>query len=421
MATLPLAAASADASPVRVSPLTARALQAGWLIVQTGALALAVAGTPSLHRLFQTTCPQQLCDMPPQPTADTVRLLEQLGIAVRDYASLMVGLEWLSMVLAAVLAGMIVWKQPRDPVGLLLAYVLAAVGPGWFLNALGRDYPDVALPAQISDFVAFAAAVPLLARFPDGRWVPRWSRWLALVAPVAGAVFAFVGGEALRDVEGVFVLTLGALLLGAQIYRYRRVSDRVGRQQTKWLLLGASVLLANVALASGAELLGVAARYQLVFAFLCFSGSTAPVLAVGFAVLRYRLFDIDLVIRRTLIYGALTGTLALASWVGVVLLQQLLRPFTQGSELAIVGSTLMVVGLFQPARRRIQTAVDRRFYRRKYDAARTLDEFSARLRQETDLDALRIELVEVVGHTMQPAGVSLWLRPATGKHRGPIT
>jgi hypothetical protein len=132
--------------------------------------------------------------------------------------------------------------------------------------------------------------------------------------------------------------------------------------------------------------------------------------AVALAILRYRLYDIDLIIRRTLVYGVLTALLALAYWASVVVLQRILQPLTQGSELAIVGSTLAVAALFQPLRQRIQLTVDRRFFRQRYDAARTLEAFSARLREEIDLDALGDELLDVIGRTMQPTSFSLWLK-----------
>ncbi len=137
--------------------------------------------------------------------------------------------------------------------------------------------------------------------------------------------------------------------------------------------------------------------------------SLAPV-AIGLAVARYRLYDIDVLINRALVYGATTAVIGGAFFTGIVLLQTLLRPFTTGSELSVAASTLVSFALFQPLRRRIQRAVDHRFYRSRYDATRTLDAFSARLRDEVDLDALRGDLLAAVGDTMQPVHASLWLR-----------
>jgi hypothetical protein len=137
--------------------------------------------------------------------------------------------------------------------------------------------------------------------------------------------------------------------------------------------------------------------------------SLAPI-AVGVAVARHRLYEIDTLINRTLVYATTTGAIAAAFLGGIVVLQALLRPFTAGSEVAVAGSTLASFALFQPLRRRIQHAVDRRFYRSRYDAERTLGEFSVRLRDAVELDAVRSDLIDAVGQTMQPATASLWLR-----------
>jgi hypothetical protein len=151
--------------------------------------------------------------------------------------------------------------------------------------------------------------------------------------------------------------------------------------------------------------------YSWLFGVAWALGVASMPLAIGIAVLRYRLYEIDRLINRTLVYALLTVGLGLTYWASVALLQQLLRPLTQGSDLAIVGSTLAVAALFQPLRHRIQQTVDRRFYRQRYDASRTLEAFSSRLREQVDLDSLGAELLAVVGQTMQPQRLSLWLRP----------
>jgi hypothetical protein len=195
----------------------------------------------------------------------------------------------------------------------------------------------------------------------------------------------------------------------------------VVREQIKWLAFAASIVALGV---SGAVIYGTLSSSEagssgsgilgnLLEDAITLSFGGVPV-AIGFAVLKYRLYDIDVLINRALVYGPLTAMLALMYFGAVTATQALFQTFTGQddlSQLAVVSSTLVIAALFNPVRRRTQSFIDRRFYRRKYDARKTLEAFSAKLRDETDLDSLNADLVTVVGQTLQPAHVSLWLRP----------
>jgi hypothetical protein len=262
-----------------------------------------------------------------------------------------------------------------------------------------------------------------LLTFPNGRFAPRWS-WLLILLWVGQLAFFLVSQE-LFDDAAIYPLALVVFLtwgstLSIQVYRYVRLYTFSERQQTKWLIFGVtSGLLLNVAFVLMGNFLlggiGPDSLYQLLVFNL--GGLLLDLLiafSVAIALLRYQLWNIDIIINRTLVYGTLTGILALL-YVGLVIgLQSLVHVITgqvSESPIAIVASTLIIAALFQPLRRRIQRIIDRRFYRSKYDAAKIIEAFSATLRSEVDLDQLREELLAVVQETMQPAHVSLWLRP----------
>jgi hypothetical protein len=193
----------------------------------------------------------------------------------------------------------------------------------------------------------------------------------------------------------------------------------VERQQLKWFAFSGVVFCAVFAIGPVLWYLPESAGTEWIWAVLFLSAASTIPAAVGIAIMRYRLYEIDLLINRTLVYGALTATLVLVYFGAVVVLQRLFVILTsEKSTLAVVASTLIIAVMFNPLRRRTQSFVDRRFYRRKYDAAKTLQAFSARLRDETDPDALSNDLVGVVKGTMQPVHVSLWLRPDTPSRRG---
>jgi hypothetical protein len=280
----------------------------------------------------------------------------------------------------------------------------------------------------------------LFLLFPDGRLPsPRWRvvAWLSVIGILQEtALYALEPAQLLEtDLHGLppvknpfaledaahflnMVGTVSSPLLGvlvlapivALFLRYRRARGEE-RQQIKWVAYAAALLTVAISVVS----IWPALDGSIVGGVLFLIGFLAISIAIGIAILRHRLFDIDLIINRTLVYGVLTAALV-AVYVGsVVLLQALLRALSgQESQLAVVASALAIAALFNPLRRRIQGFIDRRFYRKKYDAARTLSDFSAKLREETDLDSLSDDLVSVVEETMQPAHASLWLRPSEG-------
>jgi hypothetical protein len=358
-----------------------------------------------------------------------------------------------------VVGALIAARRPENSIG----WVLLVAGLLWNLSGAMDYYYEynAASPGSVPFPIGIAAinswlwvpAVGLLGTyafllFPDGRLPSR--RWRPL-AWLSGLVIALLsiqigltpgpleGLEGVRNPFGVlpfswmtnvaYILVppfLSCMLLSvfSLVLRYRR-SRGEERQQIKWIAFAASVvgLLYLIAMigsivypqetwfAPGSPLWQILVEYAAIMSF------TLVPTAIGFAVLRYRLYDIDLVINRALVYGSLTASLALVYVGSVVTLQYAFRLLSGGgSQLVIVASTLAIAALFNPFRRRIQSFVDRRFYRSKYDARKTLEAYSYRLRDETDLEALNAELVSVVRETMQPKQVSLWLRAS--EHRG---
>ena len=338
-------------------------------------------------------------------------------------------------------------RLPRNPIGWIFcvlallfelsvcsdAYVAYGSQAGGFLP--GRAW--VGWTSQWSTNALTPALIILcFLLFPTGS-LPS-ARWRALVWVVVGVaavhavsvalapgtlvdfpienpigIEAAGGLRALADLS-ILVLVIPLMLLSVvSLFVRLRHSSGAERQQLKWFAYAAALLVSGLVVSS--VLAAIEAEVSELVFFVIF---IAPLLgipvAMGVAILKYRLYDIDLLINRTLVYGALTAMLALVYFGGVTLLQGVLRVLTgQESTLAVVASTLAIAALFNPLRRRVQAFVDRRFYRRKYDAARTLEGFSTTLRDETDLQALNDHLVGVVAETMQPAHVSLWLRPET--------
>jgi hypothetical protein len=345
-------------------------------------------------------------------------------------------------------------KRPQNPIG----WICLTAGFLWMLIVLSDSYGTYGLakPGSIPYPVASEALglwlwVPpvgllgtyLILLFPNGRLPSRRWRplaWLSGAVIVLGSVGIALAPGSVEDLGGVrnpfglegapwvayaavVVPLLPVCILASAVslvLRYRR-SGGEERQQVKWIAFAASFvgLVALITVVStqmfAPESLETAGTQPLWLELLqdveLLSLAGVPV-AVGFAILRHRLYDIDVVINRTLVYGSLTAMLVAVYYGSVVILQYIFRALSGGeSQFAIVASTLAIAALFNPLRRRVQGFVDRRFYRRKYDAAKTLADFGVRLREEPDLETLGSDVVRVVRETMQPAHVSLWLRP----------
>jgi hypothetical protein len=293
-------------------------------------------------------------------------------------------------------------------------------------NTLIFSQPAWWLPVRGVEFVGTVCSTLFFLLFPGGQFVPRWTRWLAVVFIANDVSERFLTSvyspmPALETVSYLVFLAGVAILVWSQVYRYRRISSPEQRRQTRWVVFGLTLGIAGTfpfQFPVDISLVGGDTPLTLLLLKVGFSLSLLLVpLSIGVAVLRARLFDVDVLINRTLVYGSLTVTLVVLYFGLIVTLQSIFIALTgQRYTLAVVASTLSMAALFNPLRRRIQAVIDRRFYRQKYDARKTVETFSAKLRDVTDLQALNRELVEVVRETIQPEHVSLWLRP--GADRG---
>jgi hypothetical protein len=349
-----------------------------------------------------------------------------------------------------IVGALVASRRPRNAIG----WICLLSGLLWFSPGLGdafiayeRATTDTLtssvkfLDALITATWPWSVGLPgvyMILLFPDGRLPSR--RWRAF-ALFAGAVIALMPALFLLPVQGrqleqypwlVTVVSLSLLVLPACILasavslvlRYRRSGKEV-REQIKWLAFAASLvgvvyfgsILTELLFAPDSLIANETPPLWVTLQRFLFVQCFAAVpISVGFAILKYRLYDIDIIINRTLVYGSLTLMLLLVYFAGVTATQALFQTLTgqhQQPQLAVVVSTLAIAALFNPLRRRIQAFIDQRFYRSNYDARKTLEAFSARLREETDLDSLNVELMKVVRESMQPEHVSLWLRPGT--------
>jgi hypothetical protein len=348
-----------------------------------------------------------------------------------------------TIVIDVTVGAIVASRRPENPVGWLLCLSGIAVSTSSFTSQYAI-YSLLAQPNSLpaGEAMAWIAAwtlpvmnglqVSYLLLFPTGRlpsrrW--RWLAWLTVAYVLVGVITAAfspgaylgslgpirnpLGVEGFTNVYKAILYTLSPILfLAAALSVFMRLRRSVGveRQQIKWLAYAAAGLAISVILIIISIVIDAPRWYEWAANAIFVAVIPGVPISIGIAILRYRLYDIDIIINRTLVYGSLTATLVVLYFGGIVVLQRLFVLLTgQRSTLAVVASTLLIAALFTPLRRRIQSFIDRSFYRRKYDARKTLEAFSSKLRDETDLNALSEDLTSVVRETMQPAHVSLWL------------
>jgi hypothetical protein len=362
---------------------------------------------------------------------------------------------WLLFVAFATVGALVASRWPRNAIGWIFwwlgfSFLLVGASEEYALYALVTEAGSLPgaegmlwLTALFGGPLVFTVFALVFLLFPDGRLPSRRWRpvvWIDLVAVVCLVAWSFESGPlenlGLVRVSNPFGIQGAAGLLGtlgwvglfmtlavavaggvSLVVRFHGARG-VERQQIKWFAFSGIVFCAVFAAAPFLWSLPESPGTAWIWPVLFLAGASTIPVAVGIAIFRHRLYDIDLLINRALVYGSLTATLLAVYFGGIVLLQRLFVVLTgEHSTLAVVASTLAIAALFNPLRRRVQGFVDRRFYRRKYDAAKTLASFNARLRDQTDLDALGNDLLGVARSTMQPSHVSLWLRPETTMSR----
>jgi len=400
-----------------------------WVFVILLSLSLFIGGLPGRYHELSTSVDP--------------RVLNELGLTAIGYATYFLSLSVLVVFTHNIIAAVIFIRRKYDWMALALAFTLVTNG---VIFPLSLMYPSAVTPEPTRTlvesivFFGLLSSTSLLYLFPNGRFVPNWTKWMVVIWGLITLPSIFFPNLPI-SLQGWPVLIQLLILfiwgftgVAAQIYRFVHVSNWAQRQQAKWALLGltATVLgpfayfvpfIIVPSLTSGdiPNLLfnRLGASFYIYAFILRIGGVTAISLlsllfpiSFAIAIFRYKLWDIDIIINRALVYAALTGLLGLLYFTSVVLFQRLIQLITGFSqtEIATAASTLLIAALFVPLQRRVQAAIDKRFYRRKYNMVQTLAAFNATLRDEVELDSLVERLLKVVEETMQPDTVSLWLR-----------
>ncbi|HSF80898.1 MAG TPA: hypothetical protein VLA49_06670 [Anaerolineales bacterium] len=365
--------------------------------------------------------------------------LQVLGLSAGSYGGIVLVVDLLVVLAHIGIAAVILWRRPDDWLALFVALTLVLNGGSLPIAAVAAGaelHPLWVFLERSVVYLGLLSGVVLLYVFPDGRFVPPWTRLLTVIWAAFTLLVMFFPDSSLSlaswpvYLQFLVLLAWSGIAISVQVYRYQNVSGPVQRQQTKWALLGlvaavGAPIVLLIQPETGAQTSAVSnLLYQRVgsgfftMSFLTdLSSSTffrlgSMIFPVSFAIaiLRYRLWDIDVLINRTLVYGTLTGVLLLIYFLSVFVFESLFQLVLGQGEFAVVASTLAIAAVFNPLRGRVQAFIDRSFYRHKYDALQTLANFSTGLRDEVDMNQLCEMLEEVVNETMQPETVWLWMK-----------
>ncbi len=390
-------------------------------------LVLVAAGSAVAYALFtfeevQVVCVSEAPCPSPRLTPVAARTLREAGVSISAFAVVQI-VTSSTVGLVSWLVGLLIFLRKRGEAwSLFMAFFLLGYGGLWasiLPDPVRATLPSfglwliggLALVIQWS----FTGFILFLYLFPDGRFAPRWTRYLVPVAVLSNLNDSFANLLP-EDLGGLLPPILVATGLAAQFYRYRRVSSVKQKRQTKWVIYAAVLAIIILVTTVMLSFLMAQSNHPLfwLFAQTCFPLIFALLpLSVGIAILRSQLWDIDLIIRKTAIYALLTLLLTLVYLGSVVVIQNFFTSASgQRSPAALVISTLLIAALFTSLRRRVQNGIDRRFYRRKYDAAQALAAFARTVRDEVELERLKAELLQVVQETVQPESAGVWLKPA---------
>ncbi|HET9110374.1 MAG TPA: hypothetical protein VFN78_06090 [Ktedonobacterales bacterium] len=403
-----------------------RAARVGWVALAALVLILNAIAIPNTLATLQSVCHSAATCLSMQLTPMDLRLLRQYGLSPSFLAAYQVAWDAGTTLIYTALATLIFLRRSNDRMAMFCAYMLVLTGGASYTSLLDDGLRTLApawkWPVGVLQLMGLSSLLIFFLVFPRGQFIPRWTRWWALIAVLAEWHYVFIT-DPLRSKDNgpadflAFVF-LVVSLIALQVYRYRRVSTFRERQQTKWALLGFSVaLLGFIVSFTLAHFFPPDIVQTTVFQVLVINTLSEGFLllipiSIAMAILRTRLYDIDTLINKALVYGVLTGLLG-ALYIGLIVGLEGLFGQASGQleqqPVALVFSTLAVASLFHPLRRRIQSFIDRRFYRRKYDAEKTLAAFSAMLRSEVNLEQICEQTLTLVDETLRPASSSLWL------------